>query len=107
MKEDDDDRPKKKITHEIGQDLYLLSVKELEERIALLSEEIERLKASIAEQAIVARRRGFVFQEIVATSFSAREARRARDVDDAKAAPRGRYKIIHLLNVLLSFPLHY
>ena len=48
MKEDDDDRPKKKITHEIGQDLYLLSVKELEERIALLTEEIERLKASIS-----------------------------------------------------------
>ena len=47
MKEDDDDRPKKKITHEIGQDLYLLSVKELEERIALLTEEIERLKTSI------------------------------------------------------------
>ena len=50
MKEDDDDRPKKKITHEIGQDLYLLSVKELEERIALMTEEIERLKASIASK---------------------------------------------------------
>jgi uncharacterized small protein (DUF1192 family) len=50
MKEEDDDRPKKKITHEIGQDLYLLSVKELEERIALLTEEIERLKASIASK---------------------------------------------------------
>jgi uncharacterized small protein (DUF1192 family) len=48
MKDDEDDRPKKKITHEIGQDLYLLSVKELEERIALLNEEIARLKASIA-----------------------------------------------------------
>lgn len=47
MKEDDDDRPKKKITHEIGQDLYLLSVKEIEERIALLTEEIERLKTAI------------------------------------------------------------
>jgi len=47
MKEDDDNLPKKKITHEIGQDLYLLSVKELEERIALLTEEIERLKTSI------------------------------------------------------------
>ena len=47
MKEEDDDRPKKKITHEIGQDLYLLSVKELEERIALLTEEIERLKTAI------------------------------------------------------------
>jgi len=50
MKDDDDDRPKKKITHEIGQDLYLLSVKELEERIALLSEEIERLRASITSK---------------------------------------------------------
>jgi uncharacterized small protein (DUF1192 family) len=48
MKDEDDDRPKKKITHEIGQDLYLLSVKELEERIALLNEEIARLRALIA-----------------------------------------------------------
>ena len=47
MKEEEDDRPKKKITHEIGQDLYLLSVKELEERIALLNEEIERLKVAM------------------------------------------------------------
>ncbi len=29
---DDDDRPKKKIAHEIGQDLTLLSVGELNER---------------------------------------------------------------------------
>jgi uncharacterized small protein (DUF1192 family) len=50
MKEDDDDRPKRKITHEIGQDLYLLSVKELEERIALLTEEIARLKAAVASK---------------------------------------------------------
>ena len=48
MKDDDDDRPKRKIVHEIGQDLALLSVKELEERIALLTEEIGRLEASIA-----------------------------------------------------------
>ena len=27
---DDDDRPKKKIVHEIGQDLALLSIRELE-----------------------------------------------------------------------------
>jgi uncharacterized small protein (DUF1192 family) len=40
---DDDDRPKKKITHEIGQDLTLLSVNELGERIALLQDEIARL----------------------------------------------------------------
>ena len=44
---DDDDRPKKKITHEIGQELALISVKELQERIALLKEEIGRLEADI------------------------------------------------------------
>lgn len=42
---DDDDRPKKKIAHEMGQDLTLLSVKELDERIALLQQEIARLEA--------------------------------------------------------------
>ena len=42
---DDDDRPKKKIVHEIGQDLTLLSVKELDERVGLLKEEIARLEA--------------------------------------------------------------
>ena len=45
---EDDDRPKKKIVHEIGQDLALLSIRELEERIALLSGEIGRLQAAIA-----------------------------------------------------------
>ena len=47
---DDDDRPKKKITHEIGQDLALISVRELEERIGLLREEIERLEADIRKK---------------------------------------------------------
>ena len=47
-KDDDDDRPKKKIVHEVGQDLALLSVNELRERIALLKDEIARLEASIA-----------------------------------------------------------
>ena len=42
---DDEDRPKKKITHEIGQELTLLSVKELDERVVLLKEEITRLEA--------------------------------------------------------------
>ena len=42
---DEDDRPKKKIVHEIGQDLTLLSVQELDERVALLNEEIVRLEA--------------------------------------------------------------
>jgi uncharacterized small protein (DUF1192 family) len=44
MPMDDDDRPRKKVSHEIGQDLSLLSVEELNERIALLTSEIERLK---------------------------------------------------------------
>jgi uncharacterized small protein (DUF1192 family) len=47
---DDDDRPKKKIVHEIGQELALLSIRELEERIALLNEEIGRLQAAIASK---------------------------------------------------------
>ena len=47
---DDDDRPKKKITHEIGQDLTLLSVAELNERVALMREEIARLEADIAKK---------------------------------------------------------
>ena len=43
---DDEERPKKKLSHEIGQDLTLLSVKELDERIALLRDEIARLEAN-------------------------------------------------------------
>ena len=42
---DDDDRPKKKVSHEIGQELALLSVRELDERITLLRAEITRLEA--------------------------------------------------------------
>ena len=44
---DEDDRPKKKISHELGQDLTLLSVEELRERIELLKTEIARLEADI------------------------------------------------------------
>lgn len=39
----DDDRPKKKIEHEIGSDLTLLSADELSARIGLLEAEIARL----------------------------------------------------------------
>ncbi|MET0877441.1 MAG: DUF1192 domain-containing protein [Tardiphaga sp.] len=45
---DEDERPKKKIAHEIGQELTLLSVGELTERITLLKEEIARLEANMA-----------------------------------------------------------
>ncbi|GGA95710.1 hypothetical protein GCM10011491_25040 [Brucella endophytica] len=41
----DDELPVRKTIHEIGQDLSLLSVAELEERIAALRAEIERLEA--------------------------------------------------------------
>ena len=47
---EDDDRPKKKVSHEIGQDLSLLSVEELTERIALLSIEVERLQAAVTKK---------------------------------------------------------
>jgi uncharacterized small protein (DUF1192 family) len=39
--------PKKKLAHEIGQDLSLLSVAELSERITLLREEITRLETAM------------------------------------------------------------
>jgi uncharacterized small protein (DUF1192 family) len=47
---EDEDRPKKKLVHEIGQDLALLSIEELSERIALLTSEIERLDAARAKK---------------------------------------------------------
>jgi uncharacterized small protein (DUF1192 family) len=47
---DEDDRPKKKIAHEIGQDLTLLSVDELAERVALLKDEIARIEANMASK---------------------------------------------------------
>jgi uncharacterized small protein (DUF1192 family) len=50
MVTEDDDKPRKKVTHEIGQDLSLLSVEELTERIALLNSEIERLQAATAKK---------------------------------------------------------
>ena len=47
---EDDDKPRKKITHEIGQDLSLLSVEELTERIALLKTEIVRLEEAATKK---------------------------------------------------------
>jgi uncharacterized small protein (DUF1192 family) len=47
---DDDDRPKKKPVHDIGQDLSLLSVEELGQRVALLRDEIARLEADAAQK---------------------------------------------------------
>ena len=50
MAKDDENEPRKKVSHEIGQDLSLLSVGELNDRIALLLGEIERLKAAEASK---------------------------------------------------------
>jgi uncharacterized small protein (DUF1192 family) len=47
---DDDDKPKKKIAHEIGQELTLLSVEELRGRIQVLNDEISRLEADIKQK---------------------------------------------------------
>ena len=47
---DPDELPKKKIVHEMGQELALLSVGELTERIALLKGEIGRLEAEMARK---------------------------------------------------------
>ncbi|CAN5363396.1 DUF1192 domain-containing protein [soil metagenome] len=50
MAAEDDDKPRKKISHEVGQDLSLLSVGDVEERIAMLKAEIERLKADAVKK---------------------------------------------------------
>lgn len=43
----DEEPAKKKIGHEIGQDISLLSVEELRERILLLKTEIERIESEL------------------------------------------------------------
>lgn len=47
---EDDDRPRKKISHDIGQDLSLLSVEDLTERVALLKTEIVRLEEAATKK---------------------------------------------------------
>ena len=47
---EEDDRPKKKIAHEIGQDLALLSVEELNDRIMLLNDEVARLEGALVKK---------------------------------------------------------
>jgi uncharacterized small protein (DUF1192 family) len=44
----DDDRKPRKPAHEIGQDLSLLSVAELHQRIEMLRQEIARLEADLS-----------------------------------------------------------
>jgi len=47
---DEEDKPKKKVAHEIGQDLTLLSVEELGQRVQLLHDEINRLEADMKQK---------------------------------------------------------
>lgn len=47
----DDDQPKKPKAHEIGSDLSMLSVDELDARIQLLRQEIVRLESEIQTKA--------------------------------------------------------
>jgi uncharacterized small protein (DUF1192 family) len=60
---DDEDAPKKKITHEIGQDLTLLSASELENRVVLLKDEIARLEADIAKKRAVKSAADMIFKK--------------------------------------------
>ncbi|CCE11945.1 conserved hypothetical protein [Bradyrhizobium sp. STM 3843] len=50
MAGEDDERPRKAVSHEIGQDLSILSVEELTARISLLQGEIERLQQAVAKK---------------------------------------------------------
>ena len=92
---DDDDRPKKKIVHEIGQELALLSVGELDERIALLNEEIARLEAAIASKQ--------------ARATSPTSSSRSSATQAGAFAVRGDRHLAELLQILtlLSFLVHY
>ncbi|WP_028748240.1 DUF1192 domain-containing protein [Rhizobium mesoamericanum] len=46
----DDDRPQKKVAHEIGADISTLSVDELRSRVELLKAEIVRLETEAASK---------------------------------------------------------
>jgi len=50
MASEDEDRTRKAVLHEIGQDLSMLSVEELTARIGLLRGEIDRLEAAAAKK---------------------------------------------------------
>jgi uncharacterized small protein (DUF1192 family) len=60
---DPDELPKKKITHELGQDLALLSVGELAERVGLLKDEIARLEAEINRKRVSKSAADMVFKK--------------------------------------------
>ena len=85
---EDDDKPKKKISHEIGQDLSLLSVEELTERIALMNSEIERLQAAMTRKRASKPRAVFSNREFFSLSrLRGRVLSNARRVGALSASP--------------------
>ena len=94
---DDDDRPKKKIVHEIGQDLALLSIRELEERIALLERGNRR----------GCRRRSQASRGRAAWPISSSRSRQCRCEAGAARGDRHLAGITAKLKALLSFRDHY
>ena len=48
----DDDKPKRPASHDVGSDLSSLSIEELEQRIALLQDEIARLETDKQKKAV-------------------------------------------------------
>lgn len=48
----DDDKPKRPASHDVGSDLSSLSIEELEQRIALLQDEIARLGTEKQKKAV-------------------------------------------------------
>lgn len=59
---DDDSRPRRLATHEIGQKLDELSVGDLAERITLLRAEIERLEAARTAKEAARQAAGSIFK---------------------------------------------
>ena len=50
MAREDDELPRSKVVHEIGQDLSLLSVDDLSQRIMVLKAEIVRIEEAVARK---------------------------------------------------------
>ncbi|MGY3461969.1 uncharacterized small protein (DUF1192 family) [Bradyrhizobium sp. LM3.4] len=64
MPTEDDDKPRRKISHDIGQDLSLLSVEELTERVTLLKTEIARLEEAAIKKRASRNAADSFFQEV-------------------------------------------
>ena len=82
---EDDDKPRKKITHEIGQDLSLLSVEELTERIALMNSEITRLQEAVTKRRVKGRREQLLQDVGASNAVSPRRPDEGRDAYAAAA----------------------